>query len=165
MLKRTISSLFLATVKVNNCRLFSLTTIDNRQQQRYTDEHSTELNNQHRPFGKFHARSSNPRNRLQHPSDKQEEERKPQFNRYNTTRTHSKLSTNKRSVEDDDHDLFSEEKDDLTMVGTDKKAFSSSLITTTSKPTTTTISLDKKPETYVRPPFSLERESEIMSLF
>ena len=155
MLKRTISSFFLATVNVNNRRLFSLTSIANRQQQRYIDEYSTELNNQHRPFGKFHSRSPNPKKRLEkRPPDEQEETadfdvRKPQFNRYNTTRTHSKLSKNKKSLEDDDNDLFSEEKDDLTMVGTDKKAFSSSLTTATSRPTTTTISLNKKTETYV----------------
>jgi hypothetical protein len=138
MLKRTISFVFLSTL--NNRRLFSLTTISNRYQQR-------EINNQHRPFGRFHSNSKTRIQQNQYAEREKEEEdldvRKPQFNRYNITRS----SFNKKSIEDDDNDLFSEEKDDLTMIGTDKKAFSSPSITSASKPSTTAVSLSKKTET------------------
>jgi hypothetical protein len=142
MLKRTVSLVYFSTL--NNRRLFSLTTVSNRYQPRDT----TEINNQHRPFGRFHSRSSNLKNRLQQNKySKREEEdldvKKPQFNRYNITRP----SFNKKSLEDDENDLFSEEKDDLTMLGTDKKAFSSSSTTPAPKPSTTVVSLTTKTET------------------
>jgi len=145
MLKRTVSLIFFATI--NNRRLFSLTTISNRQQKRNINEYSNEINNQHREFGKFHSRSSNFKNRIQKNTSEQREEnldvKKPQFNRYNVTRLRSKVAFNKKPIEDDENDLFAEEKDDLTMLGTDKKAFSSSSTMPTQKPTTTAISLTK----------------------
>ena len=152
MLKRTVSSILFTTL--NNRRLFSLTSISNRQEQR-----STEVNNQHREFGKFHSRSSNSRNQFQRKMVREQEEeedkrerddldaRKPRFNRYNISRTRSRFPQNKKSFEDDDNDIFSEEKDDLTMLGTDKKAFAPSLTTTTSKPTTKAVSLSTKSQT------------------
>lgn len=141
MLKRTVSSILLTTL--NNRRLFSLTSICNRQQQRSTDEYSTELNNQHRQFSKFHSRSSNSKKMTKEQVDF--DLKQPQFNRYNIARTHSKFPNNKKSFDhDDENDIFSEEKDDLTMLGTDKKAFSSSITTTASKPTTNAVSLKTK---------------------
>ena len=138
MFKRTVSLI------LNNHRLFSLTAISNRYQSRDTGQ----VNNQHRPFGKFHSRPSNSKNRTQQNryAQRAAEEldvEKPQFNRYNVARP----SFNRKPIEDEDNDLFSEEKDDLTMLGTDKKAFSASLTTPASKPTTTTVSLSKKTET------------------
>ncbi|CAF4092783.1 unnamed protein product, partial [Rotaria sp. Silwood1] len=146
MLKRTVSSIYLITI--NNCRLFSLTTILNRQQQKNTNEYLNKINNQHR---QFHLRSSNFKNRIKQNKNKEEQEnfdvKKPLFNRYNVTRLHSKTSFNKKPIEDDENDIFAEEKDDLTMVGIDKKTFSSSSTIPTEKPTTTAISLNKKTET------------------
>jgi hypothetical protein len=143
MLKRTISSIFFTTI--NNRRSFSLTTISNRQQQRNTNEYSTEVNNQHRQFGKFHSRSSNFKNRIQQNKTIDEADlniKKPRFNKYNTTRFPSK------PIEDNENDLFSDEKDNLTMLGTDKKAFSlSSPTTPIQKPITTAVSLNKKTQT------------------
>jgi hypothetical protein len=141
MLKRTVSLVFFATI--NNRRLFSLTTILNRQQQRNVNE----INNQHREFGKFHSRSSNFKKRIQqNKTDDREEDldiKKPRFNRYNVTRLYSKTSLNKKSLEDDENDIFSEEKNDLTILGTDKKTFSSSSTIPAQKPSTTAISLTK----------------------
>ncbi|CAF1303232.1 unnamed protein product [Rotaria sordida] len=135
MLKRTISSIYFITI--NNRRLFSLTTILNRQQQKNINE----INNQHRQF----ERSSNFKNRLQQNKNKEEDLdiKKSRFNKYNINRLHSK-----KSIDDDENDIFAEEKDNLTILGTDKKAFSSSLTTHhTEKPSTTAISLNKKTET------------------
>jgi hypothetical protein len=141
MLKRTVSLVFFATI--NNRRLFSLTTILNRQQQRNVNE----INNQHREFGKFHSRSSNFKKRIQQNKIEDREEdldiKKPRFNRYNVTRLYSKTSLNKKSLEDDENDIFSEEKNDLTILGTDKKTFSSSSTIPAQKPSTTAISLTK----------------------
>lgn len=141
MLKRTVSSIVFATI--NNRRLFSLTTILNRQQQRNVNE----INNQHREFGKFHSRSSNFKKRIQQNKTEDREEdldiKKPRFNRYNVTRLYSKTSLNKKSLEDDENDIFSEEKNDLTILGTDKKTFSSSSTIPAQKPSTTAISLTK----------------------
>jgi len=147
MLKRTVSFIFFATI--NNRRLFSLTTISNRQQQRNINEYSNEINNQHRQFGKFHSRSSNFKNQIQQNKNEKREEdldiKKPQFNRYNVTQLRSRIPFNKRFLEEDnENDLFSEEKDDLTMLGTDKKAFSSSSTIPAQKPSTTAVSLAKK---------------------
>jgi hypothetical protein len=133
MLKRTVPLI------LNNRRLFSLTTILNRYQSRETNE----VNNQHRPFGRFHSRSSNSKNRFAQREKEDLDVEKPQFNRYNVVQP----SFKRKPIEDEENDLFSEEKDDLTMVGTDKKAFSSSLTTPASKPTTTAVSLSKKTET------------------
>jgi hypothetical protein len=147
MLKRTISSIFFATI--NNRRLFSLTTISNRQQQRNVNEHSNEVNNQHRQSGNFHSRSSSFKNRTQQNKHTEEQDldiKKPQFNRYNATRFGSKRSSKRKSIEDDETDLFSEEKDNLTMLGTDKKAFSLSSTTPAQKPSTTAVSLNQKTE-------------------
>ncbi len=145
MLKRTVSLVFFSTI--NNRRLFSLTTILNRQQQRNVNEYSNEINNQHREFGKFHSRSSNFKKRIQqNKTDDREEDldiKKPRFNRYNVTRLYSKTSLNKKSLDDDENDIFSEEKDDLTLLGTDKKTFSSSSTIPAQKPSTTAISLTK----------------------
>jgi hypothetical protein len=141
MLKRTVSLVFFATI--NNRRLFSLTTILNRQQQRNVNE----INNQHREFRKFHSRSSNFKKRIQQNKIEDREEdldiKKPRFNRYNVTRLYSKTSLNKKSLEDDENDIFSEEKNDLTILGTDKKTFSSSSTIPAQKPSTTAISLTK----------------------
>jgi hypothetical protein len=147
MLKRTVSSIVFATI--NNRRLFSLTAISNRQQHRNADEYANEVNNQHREFGKFHPRSSNFKKRIQQNKNVQEQDLddiKPQFNRYNTNRLHSRKPSKNKPIEDDENDLFAEEKDDLTMLGTDKKAFSSSSITPAQKPSTTAVSLTKKTE-------------------
>jgi hypothetical protein len=141
MLKRTVSLVFFATI--NNRRLFSLTTILNRQQQRNVNE----INNQHREFRKFHSRSSNFKKRIQQNKTEDREEdldiKKPRFNRYNVTRLYSKTPLNKKSLEDDENDIFSEEKDNLTILGTDKKTFSSSSTIPAQKPSTTAISLTK----------------------
>ena len=45
-------------------------------------------------------------------------EKNPQFNRYKVTQSYSR---NKKSLEDDDNDIFSEEKGNLTMLRTGKK--------------------------------------------
>jgi len=141
MLKRTVSFVFFTTI--NNRRLFSLTTILNRQQQRNVNEYSIEINNQHREFGKFHSRSSNFKKRIQQNKNEDLDIEKPRFNRYNVTRLQSKTPSHKKSLEDDENDIFSEEKDDLTILGTDKKTFSSSSIIPAQKPSTTAISLTK----------------------
>ena len=67
---------------------------------------------------------------------------KPRFNRYKTTRFRPK-----ESVNDGENDLFSEEKDDLTMLGTDKKAFSAPSALLEQKSSKTAVSLGKKSET------------------
>jgi hypothetical protein len=149
MLKRTVSFIFFSTI--NNRRLFSLTTISNRQQQKNINEYPNEINNQHRPFGKFHSRPSNVKNRIQQNKNQEREMedldvKKPQFNRYNVTQSRSRIPYNKKPLQDDENDLFSEEKDDLTMLGTDKKAFSFSSTTPAQKPSTTAVSLNKKPD-------------------
>ncbi|CAF0821603.1 unnamed protein product [Adineta steineri] len=144
MLKRTVSSLVLATI--NNRRLFSLTTISNRQTTRNDNEYSDEVNNQHRQFNKFHPRSSNFKNKNKHVKEEELNDIKPKFNRYNTTRLHSRNPSKKKSIEDDEDDLFSEEKDNLTMLGTDTKAFSSSSNKPIQKPSSTAISLNKRTE-------------------
>ncbi|UJR15260.1 hypothetical protein I4U23_002215 [Adineta vaga] len=142
MLKRTISSIFLSNV--TNHRLFSLSATSYRK----IPEYSHELNNRHRPFGKFHPRSPSFQNQMQqiHNMNKQEDnldDIKPQFNKYKVTRSQSKISSNMKTIEDDnDNDLFSEEKDDLTMLGTDKKALSSTM--SSQRPTSSAISLTKK---------------------
>jgi len=148
MLKRTVSFVFFTTI--NNRRLFSLTTILNRQQQRNVNEYSNEINNQHREFGKFYSRSSNFKKRIQQNKNEDGEEdldiKKPRFNRYNVTRLQSKTPSHKKSLEDDENDIFSEEKDDLTILATDKKTFSSSSTIPAQKPSTTAISLTKNSE-------------------
>ena len=141
MLKRSVSLIFLA--RITNRRLFSLTTILNRQrQQKNTNDYSIELNNQHRDFGKF--QNIKYKKKTNQNSEKEDlDVKKPQFNRYKVTQSYS---ANKKSLEDDDNDIFSEEKDNLTMLGIDKKTFSSSSTISSSKPTSTAISLDKKTE-------------------
>lgn len=142
MLKRTVSLIYFSTI--NNRRLFSLTSISNS---RYEQKNKTEVNNQHREFAKFHSNSKN-----QIKQNKKEEDldvKKPQFNRYNLTQSHSKPSSKKNFFDDEENDLFAEEKDDLTMLGTDKKAFSSSSTTSNQKPSTTAISLTRKTEKFV----------------
>jgi hypothetical protein len=149
MLKRTISSVLFATI--NNRRWFSLTTISNRQeQQKNVNNYSNEGNNQQRQFGNFQSRPSNSKNRIQQNKRAEEEDLdviKPQFNRYNTTRSRSKVLSNTKPIEDEENDLFAEEKDDLTMLGTDKKAFSSLSTVPAQKPSKSAISLAKKTDT------------------
>ncbi|CAF5147398.1 unnamed protein product, partial [Rotaria magnacalcarata] len=149
MLKRTVSSVFYITI--NNRRLFSLTSILNRQQKRNSNgEYSPQVNNQHRQFAQFHQRSSKSKNRIQQNKDTKEKHldiEKPQFNKYTSTRFNSMKSVNAKPIEDDDNDIFSEEKDNLTMFGTDKKAFSQSSTSPVPKPSTNAISLNKQAET------------------
>jgi len=71
--------------------------------------------------------------------DQDREASKPKFNRYNATQ---QFKT--KPIEDPDETLFNEEKDDLTMLGTDQKAYAPSSTSKTDKPTTTAVSLQKK---------------------
>lgn len=63
---------------------------------------------------------------------------KVRFNRYKT----------RKSIDDDENDLFAEEKDDLTMLGTDRKALSHSSTTPAQRSTPTAISVSKKTDMY-----------------
>ncbi|CAF1039172.1 unnamed protein product [Adineta ricciae] len=142
MLKRTVSSIFLSNVTTR--RLFSLSALTNR----HVSEYPSRVNNKHRQFGRFHPRSPSFQDQMQriHNLNKQDstfDEIKPQFTQYNVARVQSKISSKKRATEDDDdNDIFSEEKDDLTMLGSDKKAFSSAI--SSQKPTSTAMSLNRK---------------------
>ena len=115
MLQRTVTSAFRATAITR--RLFSLSTVSHREQQRSTGyENVSTL--------------------------------KPRFNRYKTNRFRPKGSANIKAVNDgDENDLFAEEKDDLTMLGTDKKAFSAASGSPEQKSSKTAVSLGKKSET------------------
>jgi hypothetical protein len=149
MLKRTVSSTFFSTI--NNRRLFSLTTASHRQPQKNINEYSSEVNNRHRQFGKFHPRSPNFKSRMQQihnvkADDDDLDEIKVRFNRYNNTRLRSAIPSKSSAIEDDDNDLFSEEKDDLTMLGADRKAFSTTSTSVVEKPSSTAISLANKTE-------------------
>ena len=148
MLKRTVSSIFLSNVA--NHRLFSLSALTNR----HVSEYPSRVNNKHRQFGRFHPRSSSFQDQMQriHNLNKQDstfDEIKPQFTQYNVGRVQSKISSKKKALEDDDddNDIFSEEKDDLTILGSDKKAFSSAI--SSQKPTSTAVSLNKKSNKFV----------------
>lgn len=138
MLKRTFSSVFYLTI--NNSRWFSLTAISNREQKRDIDQTSVEIKNEHRQFARFHSKN-------QTEEQKELDIQKPRFNRYNVTKFNSKKTSKKKSIDDDDNDIFTEEKDDLTMLGADRKAFSLSSAKSTQKPSTTAVSLNKKTET------------------
>ena len=149
MLKRTVSSIYFSTI--NNRRLFSLTAVFSRQPDKSTNGSSSEVNNRHRQFGKFHPRSSSFKTRMQqvHNTEVEDEDLddvKVRFNKYNSTRLRSATPSKNRPIEDNDNDLFSEEKDDLTMLGADKKAFSSASTSLTEKPTSTAISSTHKTE-------------------
>ena len=151
MLRRTVSPVLYVTI--NNRRLFSLTTAFKRQQHKNINEYSTEVNNEHRQFSQFYSRSSNSSSQIRRNKSKKEKAEeeldvnKPQFNRYNVSRIHSTVSTNKKFIEDDENDLFGEEKDDLTMLGTDKKVFSLSTISDKKPNPNVVSSLTKKTET------------------
>lgn len=116
------------------------------------DENKPEVNNQQRPFARFHERSSNPKSRAQkYSKDKTSEEdlddMKPRFNRYNVLGPSSKPSTPKKPIDDDDNNLFAEETDDLTMLGVDRSTFASPSNKPAQRPTSSAVSVSKKPET------------------
>ena len=163
MFKRTVTSWILTTI--TSRRLFSLTSLASRQYpSKQTDEDAAEVNNQHRPFARFHERSSNSRSRTQkYTRDNRTEgdldDIKPRFNRYSAARPSPRSATSTKPIDDDVSNLFSEETDDLTMLGVDKTTFASPSSKTGQKPTSTAVSTAKKPQTYVYLFFSVDPPS------